>query len=199
MLTLVSWYGPNGMRYEDSRVLNMMQDTADPQPDTFNKFLNLLKLADSSYSEDVLGESLLEPLASSSQSNVHRRTPSQTTQKVKHHKLMANWFLDVTAVEDDEEEAEEKVEEPIYRPEPSGKRTYQEAINAIINRLNHRTPEQAACVDPPETLQLPEGIVPPLQKSIFIVDFFSGTFYEFVFMVLLPYNIIIQSVPGHFL
>ena len=72
MLTLVSWYGPNGMRYEDSRVLNMMQDTADPQPDTFNKFLNLLKLADSSYSEDVLGESLLEPLASSSQSNVHR-------------------------------------------------------------------------------------------------------------------------------
>ena len=87
-------------------------------------------------------------------------------------------FVDIAAVEEDSEEL-------VRRPqavEPSGKLSLKQRIDAIINQFDRRTPEQTTH-GRLEVSQVLEGIVLPLMKSIFIVDFFSGTFYKFIFVV----------------
>jgi len=98
--------------------------------------------------------------------------------------LSANRFVDVAAVESNEEEdksdkEEDRLEECIHHPQlvgRSGKQSYQQKIDAIIERLDCKTPEEATSIKSPKMLQLPKGIPLPPQKSIFVVDFFSGTF-----------------------
>ncbi|KIM58303.1 hypothetical protein SCLCIDRAFT_28198 [Scleroderma citrinum Foug A] len=155
-LTFLSWYGPNGTRYEDSRVHTMIEDNSA----SIAMLQQLFRLIDTAYTEDVLG--------SSSQ---------QIKAKAKRCKLSANTFVDIAAVEDDEQEdSEEDSEELVCRPqavEPSGKLSFQQRIDAIINQFDRRTPEQTTH-SWLEVLQVLEGIVLPLKKSIFIVDFFSA-------------------------
>ena len=114
--------------------------------------------------------------------SVCSRSSGQTFWKAKRRKLSANTFVDIAAVEED---LEEDLEELVHRPqavEPSGKLSFQQRIDAIINRFDRRTPEQTTH-GWLEVLQVLEGIVLPLKKSIFIVDFFSGTFCKFIFVV----------------
>ncbi|KAI9569747.1 hypothetical protein HD554DRAFT_1978936, partial [Boletus coccyginus] len=42
-LTLLAYYGKNGTRYEDSRVLDMINDTSPPKPNAMYKFLCFLR------------------------------------------------------------------------------------------------------------------------------------------------------------
>jgi len=90
-------------------------------------------------------------------------------------------FIDITAVEDEQE---------VHRPQavgPSGKLTFQQRIDAIIHWLDHGMPEQTT-FGQPEVLQVLEDIVLPYEKSIFVVDFFSGMFYKSIFVVVsFPY------------
>ncbi|KIM64225.1 hypothetical protein SCLCIDRAFT_23581 [Scleroderma citrinum Foug A] len=156
--------------------------------------LELLKFVDRSYTEDMLQSPLQSIRAvvpsASSQKSVRRGLPGQTSRKVKHRKLSANWFIDVATVENDEEgkedEGEEEeggAEELIHCPQPvgpSGKQSYQQTIDAIIEQLNRKIPEEAAFKSP-KISQLPSGVTLPPQKSIFIVDFFSASARIFAF------------------
>lgn len=58
-LALVKFYGIDGTRYEDSRVVNMINSTAVPKPNVMDKFLELLQTVDCTFTEDTLGESAL--------------------------------------------------------------------------------------------------------------------------------------------
>ena len=163
----------------------MIQDTTPLQENSVDALLELLKFADRSYTEDMLQSppqsiGAVVPSASS-QKCVHRGSPGQTSRKVKCCKLSANWFIDVATVENDEEgdegdEEEDGAEELIHCPQPvgpSGKQSYQQTIDAIIKQLNCKIPEEVAFKSP-KISQLPGGVTLPPQKSIFIVDFFSG-------------------------
>jgi len=92
-------------------------------------------------------------------------------------------FIDIAAVKDDEQEdMEEESEKFIHQPQPVGplgKLSFQQRIDAIINQLNCWTPEQVT-FGQPEVSQVLECIVLPSEKSIFIVDFFSGMCYKFI-------------------
>ena len=180
----------------------MIQDTAPLQENSVDALLELLKFADRSYTEDMLQsppQSIRAVIPSaSSQKSVRRGSPGQTSQKVKRCKLSANWFIDVAAVENDEEgdedEEEDGAEELIHCPQPvgpSGKQSYQQTIDAIIERLNHKIPEEAAFKSP-KISQLPGGVTLPPQKSIFIVDFFSGTVYK-MFIDSFSYIMVLHS------
>ena len=154
----------------------------------------LFNLIDTAYTEDVLEPSYQQIEAvspsTSSRASVRSRSSGRTFRKAKCHKLGANVFIDIAAVEDDEQEdMEEESEELVHRPQavgPSGKLSFQQRIDAIINRLDCRTPEQVT-FGRPEVSQILEGIVLPSEKSIFVVDFFSGTCYKFIFVVLFSY------------
>lgn len=154
----------------------------------------LFNLIDTAYTEDVLEPSYQQIEAvspsTSSQASVRSRSSGRTFQKAKRRKLGANTFVDIAAVEDDEQEdTEEESEELVHRPQavgPSGKLSFQQRIDAIINRLDCGTPEQVT-FGRPEVSQILEGIVLPSEKSIFVVDFFSGTCYKFIFVVLFSY------------
>ena len=146
----------------------------------------LFRLIDTVYTEDMLGSSSQQieavTLSTTSQASVRSRLSGRTFRKAKRRKLSAHAFFDIAAVEED---LEEDLEELIRRPqavEPSGKLSFQQRIDAIINQFDCRTPEQTTC-GRLEVLQVLEGIVLPLKKSIFVVDFFSGTFYKFIFVV----------------
>ena len=172
----------------------MIKDKSAPKPDDMARLIQLLKLIDATYSEDILGSSSqqIEAISpSTSRASVCSQSSGRTFQKAKCRKLSANSFVDTAAIEDDEQEdTEEESEELICRPQaigPSRKLLFQQRIDAIINWLNHRTPEQTAFIDRPEMSQLLEGIVLPYEKLIFVVDFFSGTFYKFIFMVSFSY------------
>ncbi|KAL4080354.1 hypothetical protein V8B97DRAFT_2020960 [Scleroderma yunnanense] len=54
ILLLVTYYGNNGTRYEDSRVIDMINDTAVPKPNVMDKFLRLLKTVDRTFAEETL-------------------------------------------------------------------------------------------------------------------------------------------------
>jgi len=72
----------------------------------------------------------------------------------KRCKLSANQFINVAAVESDEEEdksdeEEDRLEERIHHPQlvgHSGKQSYQQKIDAIIEQLNRKTPEEATSI-----------------------------------------------------
>ena len=119
--------------------------------------------------------------------------------------MSANQFIDVTAVKSEEEEdksdeEEDRPKERIHCPQlvgRSGKQSYQQKINAIIEWLNHKTPKEATSIKLPKMSQLPKGIPLPPQKSIFVVDFFSGTFYKDAYgFVFLHYGFA-QPVPEY--
>ena len=172
----------------------MIKDNSAPKPDNMARLIQPLKLIDATYLEDILGSSSqqIEAISPSmSRASVCSQSSGRTFQKAKHHKLSANLFIDTAAIEDDkQEDMEEELEELIHRPQaigPSRKLLFQQRIDTIINRLNRRAPEQTAFINWPEMSQLLEGIVLPYEKLIFVVDFFSGTFYKFIFMVLFSY------------
>ena len=142
----------------------------------------LFRLIDTVYTEDVLGSSSQQieviTLSMTSRASVCSRSSGQTFRKAKRCKLSANTFFDIATVEEDSEEL-------IRRPqavEPLGKLSFQQRIDAIINWFDCRTPEQTTH-GRLEVSQVLEGIVLPLKKLIFVVDFFSGTFYKFIFVV----------------
>lgn len=58
-LALVKFYGIDGTRYEDSRIVDMINSTAVPKPNVMDKFLELLHTVDCTFTEDTLGESAL--------------------------------------------------------------------------------------------------------------------------------------------
>jgi len=169
----------------------MIKDTAALQQDSMDTLLRLLQFVHCSFSEDILGQSPSQPIraaipSTSSWRSVRRGLSGQTFQKAKRRKLSANWFINVAAVESNEEEdksneEEDRPEERIHHPQLvgcSGKQSYQQKIDAIIERLDCKTPEEATSIKSLKMSQLPKGIPLPPQKSIFIVDFFSGTFYK---------------------
>ena len=167
----------------------MIEDPAPLQENSMDDLLKLLKFVDCTFTEDMLSKSPPQPIgavvpSTSFQGSVCCGSPGRISRKAKHHKLSANWFIDVAAVENNEEderdEEENGTDELIHHPQPvgpSGKQSYQQTINAIIKQLNHKTSEEATFIKSPKMTQLPDGVALPPQKSIFIVDFFSGTFY----------------------
>lgn len=55
-LTLLAYYGKNGTRYEDSRVLDMINDTSPPKPNAMYKFLCFLRSVDENFIEEAIRE-----------------------------------------------------------------------------------------------------------------------------------------------
>jgi len=191
-LTLLSWYGLDGTQYEDSWVVAMIENNSASELDSMASLQRLLRFIDTMYTEDRLGPSsqqieAVAPLVTS-WALVHSQSSGQTLHKCC--KLSANVFIDIAAVEDEQEDTEKDMEEPDHCPQavgPSGKLTFQQRIDAIIHRLDRRMPEQTT-FGRPEVLQVLEGIVLPYEKLIFIVDFFSGMFYKSIFTVVsFPY------------
>ena len=168
----------------------MIEDPAPLQENSMDDLLKLLKFVDCTFTEDMHRKSPPQPIgavvpSTSFQGSVHRGSSGQISCKAKHHKLSANWFIDVAAVknneEDERDEEENGTEELIHHPQPvgpSGKQSYQWTIDAIIKWLNRKTSEEVTFIKSPKMTQLPDGVALPPQKSIFIVDFFSGMFYK---------------------
>lgn len=52
-LGLVRFYGKNGSRYEDSRVVDMINDILPPKANTIDKFLRFLRIVDESFARDM--------------------------------------------------------------------------------------------------------------------------------------------------
>ena len=50
---LVAFYGKNGTRYEDPRVVDMIDDTSPPKANTMDRFLRVLRSVDDSFNEDA--------------------------------------------------------------------------------------------------------------------------------------------------
>lgn len=53
-LALIAFYGKNGSRYEDSRVVDMINDTSPPKANTMDKFFHFLHTVDESFTRDML-------------------------------------------------------------------------------------------------------------------------------------------------
>lgn len=51
-LSLLRLYGPDGQRYEDSRVVDMMNDTSVPTGKPYKRFLKLLRQIDMDWKKD---------------------------------------------------------------------------------------------------------------------------------------------------
>lgn len=51
-LNLLALYGPNGHHYEDSRVVDMMNDTSIPTGKPYKRFLKLLRQIDEDWLKD---------------------------------------------------------------------------------------------------------------------------------------------------
>lgn len=51
-LTLLALYGPGGSRYEDMRVLDMIEDKSTPKGELYKRFLNLLRVIHSDWLKD---------------------------------------------------------------------------------------------------------------------------------------------------
>ncbi|KAI6046071.1 hypothetical protein EDC04DRAFT_1869523 [Pisolithus marmoratus] len=60
ILTLVSFYGNNGTRYEDPRVVDMMNSTAVPEPNVIDKFFGLLKSVHQTFMAEGSGNATLQ-------------------------------------------------------------------------------------------------------------------------------------------
>ncbi|KIK97365.1 hypothetical protein PAXRUDRAFT_230135 [Paxillus rubicundulus Ve08.2h10] len=60
-LSLVTYYGKNGSRYEDSRVVDHINDTSAPTARTLERFFRLLRNVDANYTEEALGGQIPMP------------------------------------------------------------------------------------------------------------------------------------------
>ena len=121
-----------------------------------------------------------------SQGSTHHQ---RTTRKAKRCKLDTNRFVDIAAIEEEEGE-EDKREGSICRPEviqPSGKQSYQNKIDTIIERFSRR--EEVPPRSPSRRSQIPNCIPGTPLKSIFIVDFYSGEFL--IFMIIASFSHIV--------
>ena len=124
-----------------------------------------------------------------SQGSTHHQ---RTTRKAKRRKLDTNRFVDIAAIEEEEEEEgeEDEREGSVCRPEvvrPSGKRSYQNKIDTIIERFSKR--EEVPPRSPSRRSQIPNCIPGTPLKSIFIVDFYSGEFL--IFMIITSFSHIV--------
>ena len=215
-LALLAHYGNDGSRYEDPRVIAMVEDKT-VRPGSMARLLRLLKSVDHVYSEDyqeprvleehseecpsdleecpaAADEATADPVVLAQKAPGVRLASSQLRRKTKRRKLNVSSFVDVDALDDDddddeeeeEEEEEEEGEERVHRREEivsSGKRSFQDRIDTIIERFSRRTQEGV-------TSNLPQNIslIPaPPPKSIYVVDFYSGvslaSIYDFVFII----------------
>ena len=50
---LAGYYGKNGSRYEDSRVVDMINDTSPPRANTVDRFLRFLRHVDHCFTQDA--------------------------------------------------------------------------------------------------------------------------------------------------
>ena len=204
-LVLLAHYGNGGSRYENPRVIDMVEDMT-VHPGSMAWLLRLLKSIDRIYSEECQEQHVLEehpeeyplnleespaaPVVLVQKATRVRVSPSRPRQKTKRHKLNASRFVDIVALDDDDDEEEEEEEgggeERVHHREEiasSGKRTFQSRIDAIIERLSRHAQEDV-------TSNLAQKMSPILAsppKSIFVVDFYSGAFlfciYDFVFII----------------
>ena len=201
-LVLLAHYGNGGSRYEDPRVIDMVEDMT-VRPGSMARLLWLLKSIDHIYSEECQEQRVLEEHPEEYPLNLEespaapavldqkvtrvRASPSRPRRKTKRRKLDASRFVDIVALDDEEqEEQEEGAEERVHHQEEivsSGKRSFQDRIDAIIKRLSRRTQEDVTSNLPQKMSPIPAS--PP--KSIFVVDFYSGAFlvfiYDFVFII----------------
>ena len=187
--TLLSLYGDDGTRYQDSRISTMMEDSTVPPPG-IDQLLRLLRSIDEVYAEDMAWRAA-SPAVSTSSLGVRRRRSYQVTQKAKRRRLSVNPYIDIAAIESSEENAEDEEEQedeetipagPSHRPQsvgPSGKQSYQQKIDTIIERLDYRAPDKTSIANLPEMSQLPEGITLPPKSSIFELEFYTGTLLFF--------------------
>lgn len=53
-LVLLGYYGKNGSRYEDSRIMEMINDTSPPKAHTMSRFLRFLRSVDESFAQEAL-------------------------------------------------------------------------------------------------------------------------------------------------
>ncbi|KAF9237522.1 hypothetical protein BU15DRAFT_48632 [Melanogaster broomeanus] len=64
ILSRVAYYGKNGSRYEDSRVIDMVNDTSPPKAKTMERFSRLLRSVDENFTEEALGGQIPIPMPS---------------------------------------------------------------------------------------------------------------------------------------
>ena len=99
---------------------------------------------------------------------------SRPRQKTKRCKLNVSHYMDIVALDDDDDDDEEEEgEEHVYHREEtvsSGKRTFQDRIDTIIERFSRRTQEDVTSNLPQKRPLIPASP----QKSIYVVDFYSG-------------------------
>ena len=113
----------------------------------------------------------------------------RTTRKTKRRKLETNPFVDITAEEDEEEGEGEEGQGSDRRPEvigPSGKQTFQNKVDAIIDRFSRRA-EVLPLNSPPRRSKISHGIPVASLNSTFIVDFHSGEFLNFMTITSISY------------
>ena len=77
---LLLWYGKDGTQYEDSHVVDMIEDPAPLQENSMDDLLKLLKFVDCTFTEDMLSESPPQPIgavipSTSFQGSVRRGSP----------------------------------------------------------------------------------------------------------------------------
>ena len=158
-----------------------MEDSTLPPPG-IDQLLRLLRSIDEVYAEDMAWRAA-SPAVSTSSLGVRRRRSHQVTQKAKCRKLNVNPYIDIAAIETSEENEEDEETIPAgpsHRPQsvgPSGKQSYQQKIDAIIERLDHRARDETSIANLPEMSQLPEGITLPPKNSIFELEFYTGTLH----------------------
>ena len=128
----------------------MIEDPAPLQENSMDNLLKLLKFVDCTFTEDMLSESPPQPIKAVVPSTSFQGSVRLVEFPAKPSTVScANQFIDVAAVENDEEderdEKENGTEELIHCPQPvgpSGKQSYQWTIDAIIDGSTIRHPRR---------------------------------------------------------
>ena len=118
----------------------------------------------------------------STRNAVQRPATGSSTHKPKCRKTHASMFFDLAAEEDEDEEDDSDFEkgEHVWGSSDdscvrhSGKETFSRAIDTVVAQyggVSHRQDTR-----PQKLPQIAEGILRPLNKHVYIVDLFSGTF-----------------------
>ena len=125
-LVLLAHYGNGGSRYEDPRVIDMVEDMT-VRPGSMARLLRLLKSIDHIYSEECQEQRVLEehpeeyplnlkespaaPVVLVQKATRVRASPSRPRQKTKRRKLNVSRFVDIVALDDDDDDDDDDDEE----------------------------------------------------------------------------------------
>ena len=134
---LLAHYGNGGSRYENPRVIDMVEDMT-VHPGSMAWLLRLLKSIDRIYSEECQEQHVLEehpeeyplnleespaaPVVLVQKATRVRASPSRPRQKTKRRKLNASRFVDIVALDDDDDDDDEEEEEEEEEEEGGGRR-----------------------------------------------------------------------------